>query len=512
MRKVFMGDRVFLLLIGIFVLTAVFAYDRIVTQRGEIGPVARLMDYAGLSKSVQNGQEQGESSVSHHEVQSQIRNNMVNLQEAYHQIDSQREALIHDRQAILQRLLEINDQIMREAQVYTRVLEEESHALRSRFPGLEELVQMIIQTRRLEDPQLREEHLAAIKQKLLDFSSEAAGDYPLKDVSGSREIIEKIEKYVLARDELAEDLCASGNGCLAEALDDIEKEIDRVARDTLVRSQKNSEELIQLTETLKKEYAGLADNMRASDDRYDTTNQSVESELQSLTQALVEITQDDLQKLMTLYQALVREHRVLMENLDLHHQRVELIQQKANQRLEDILRAWRPIARLKNPSSGETTEALLAQLSSRRLALLEELAGNDQQMRGLHSSRWEVNQHFADSITAYLPKAEWIAPEYQAAGAGHLPNRSSPASIRVSLTDPPAARRSPSEGYDHGMQRTAGKPGGLNNRRLQVMEQKRQQDQRLQNSQEQYERLRRQTKYNEEYLKKNLHRPSTTSP
>jgi hypothetical protein len=497
-----MGDRTFLLIMGLFLIVAVFAYDRFVTERGDLGPMAKLMDYAGLSQYAQD--EQGVH-MSHQETQLKIRNNMVSLQEIYRQIDSQREALILNRQELLQKLTDINDQLTQQAEIYAHTMEEEGHAFRSRFPRLEELGQEIIQTQQLEDPKLREDRLTLIKEELRILLEGMAVDSP-EDLPKLDEIIEKIGVYVHAQDGVAGQTCSSGTDCLTEALDGM----DAIVQDALLQSEQDLEEFTQLTQMLKKEYVTLADNLQASDSQYDMTNQNVTSELQSLTQALVEITQSDLQKLLTLYQTLVQQQQVLMENLDIHHQRVWQVQQRANQRLEEILQTGRRIPRLKTGSSQQTAGILLGELSVQRDTLMSAFAQNDQQMHGLHTSRWQANQHFAENIITYLPP---VAPEYQTAGVHPQTSRSSQLiSTKPAFQSSPVAQRVPIMKSDPMTQRTAVQPSGPDTRRLQVMEQKRQQDRLRQTSQEQYERLRRQTKLNEEHLKNNLQMYSTKSP
>src|SRR5690242_12608774 len=135
-----MFDRSLLIVLVLFLTAGGYLYEKYARERGDVGPVARLIDFAKFGKV----SEVFKPSSSRKVLQYNSRASLVMLQEKHKLLENQRAQLVLNRRELLSQLAAINDQIVDEALVYAHRIDEDREHYLERFPEIKEIGDNII--------------------------------------------------------------------------------------------------------------------------------------------------------------------------------------------------------------------------------------------------------------------------------------------------------------------------------------------------------------------------------
>ncbi len=397
-----MFDRTFIIILILFLLVGLYAYERFAIERGEVSPVGQLLDFAGLSKFL--AKESLDPVTTHRTYQINLKDHLVRLREKHLLIEDQRNQLIYHRWDILKRLESLTEQFEEEAKIYEEVLRKEEKEFLDHFPQIESLGESLSETQKLKDQELREQRYQEIKSQLIELLAGMA-DNPQEDLPRLNQILDQLQEVVTSAD-FKVNACEnkSQEECLLENYDQLETEIKDYINRIVEGPQKDFEKILELTRVLTRELTILGENLEASELRLQEGNELMESELKVLTEELVQVSEEDLRKLMELYQELRLEQEILLDNLKINQQRIQESYQKTQHQFREIM------DQLKN-----TPQIDFSQLSRSQddffgfsEGLINELEVNENQLSLIFQNHWSANKNFiedfAQAIDADLRK------------------------------------------------------------------------------------------------------------
>ncbi|MCR4336272.1 MAG: hypothetical protein NUV91_00495 [Candidatus Omnitrophica bacterium] len=277
-----MGEKTLLTLIVLFLVVGVFAYDRYVTEQGELGPVARLMDYAGLGEKFQNIDNPFfQKKVT--QTSSQYR--IGEVYDIYQKIEGQRLELMQHRQEIIHQLQGMNGELNQEASQYATSLNQEQEAFLERFPELRKFLSQLHQN-----------------QEGKDWKAEASNFLNTQMILSEEKKIE-----------------------VAHMLDHFDQQ------------NVNVQELFKTARSLEKEYQVLETNTAATQRQLTENHDEIEMRFQQLTRKMVQVTDEDMSQLMDSYQNLWKAEEILLANLEINQQRVRQQQEAFNKQWSKVI-------------------------------------------------------------------------------------------------------------------------------------------------------------------------------
>jgi len=118
-----MADKVLIILLVLFTSLGVFTYDKYVTGKGELSPIARILDFSGMAEEEEDffGQK---ITVTKETYYSNLKENLNRMRLQHLRLAERREQLIKRRQSILNTLGQINDLVTEEAGTYYEVIDQ----------------------------------------------------------------------------------------------------------------------------------------------------------------------------------------------------------------------------------------------------------------------------------------------------------------------------------------------------------------------------------------------------
>jgi len=132
-----MFDKGFIFLLILLIVSGAAAYDRYLTSRGEISPVAQLLDFTGFAKtSREKAVHQTHTTTT---FQYNYQDNLDRLREKYAGIESQRAELVRRREEIIQQLIAANEELLGQAEQSLTVIATERQSFLAKFPELASL-------------------------------------------------------------------------------------------------------------------------------------------------------------------------------------------------------------------------------------------------------------------------------------------------------------------------------------------------------------------------------------
>ena len=187
-----MNEKFFLVAMVAFLIAGVLAYDHYITEKGQIGPMGRLLDFAGLSKKDAAFHARTTKTI-RAKYRLDLESDLQRLRETHQKIESQRVNLVLHRRAILEQLAALDGQVNQEAQKYTDALKQEQTEFLNRFPQIEQIGSSLLQNQAQPDAVLRQAGYAQNRQELSNFLKEVGGPNPPDEVSGLQIPLEKID-------------------------------------------------------------------------------------------------------------------------------------------------------------------------------------------------------------------------------------------------------------------------------------------------------------------------------
>src|SRR3989338_10370698 len=138
-----MADKTILLLMIAFVLSGILAYDRYKMDHGERGPVAELLDFAGLAQYDEAPQQR--TTVIQDVYEYNPRAVLRQMRELHQKYEEERKKFVDNRKEVIERIIELNDEVASTAAIYTDELTQESARFLEKFPQVETLIGRIHQ-------------------------------------------------------------------------------------------------------------------------------------------------------------------------------------------------------------------------------------------------------------------------------------------------------------------------------------------------------------------------------
>ncbi len=386
-----MWDKTFVLLLVVFVLVGVVAYDRYITEQGEIGPVGKILDYAGLAKFIDDPQQK--VTINSRSYHLRLKDNMARLQERYVNIETQRKTLVENREKILSQLTVWNDQVESEAAIYEKAILAEKQRFLEYSPELERLGTDLARISQEPDPAIRQQQYGQTKRQLLALFDEL--------VSQSEEARTRLDEIVAQLDliigqEKAEVIenCGSLKQCLTDNLGQLESELNSIGQSVVEQPSRDVDQFSKLLGMLRREHHVFSKNAEVSERRLSEGSARIDSELKALTEKLDDVSQGDLAELSRLYEELWREQVDLTENLQLNLQRLSDVHAKAEKQFAEI------VASLKKSPKVDRDRFLTNyyQWLQEERRSLADLLKNETDLKLGFQDRWQGNAEFIDRL------------------------------------------------------------------------------------------------------------------
>jgi len=192
-----------------------------------------------------------------------------------------------------------------------------------------------------------------IRQELLGLLVRIVED-PENGAPRLGEILDELEEISTADEEHLMVLCESVADCVDENLDDLEDELKIIIKRTIIDPKEDIERIIKLLSVLAKEYQILSENHEASDISLLESSEKINSRFKVLSEGLLTIQEEDLARLIDLYEELEEEQKIILENLTLNRDRLRYVQQQTSQKIKDIMSALVKVPKI---NFGELLEA-----------------------------------------------------------------------------------------------------------------------------------------------------------
>ena len=328
-------DKLFLIIVIVFTLTGIFAYDQSFKAKGEVSPISRLIDFGGLAQL-------GESSSSrslkrHQEFHSDMQANLARLSQIHQQIEAKRLELVENRRDILKKLAALNTDVQKEADGYVQLINQEKTKLQEQFPELEQFGSDLAALTTTTDPQLRQTKFNELKQKILNLLNRVV-ENSTQNVPKINAVLDQIEMIIQQGPEVPIPDCDDAQRCLKKRVGNIEQELSQYLDQIMSGPTQDLSKLLELTQTLQNEYQTQVNSTEVNQKKWKESDQHIEGEMKRLVEELVAVTDKDIKDLMNLYQELKFEQDNLTTEVEFNRKHLTEIQQRFNEQLRDVLR------------------------------------------------------------------------------------------------------------------------------------------------------------------------------
>ena len=338
-----MADKTILLLMIAFVLSGILAYDRYKMDHGERGPVAELLDFAGLAQYDEAPQQR--TTVIQDVYEYNPRAVLRQMRELHQKYEEERKKLVDNRKEVIERIIELNDEVASTAAIYTDELTQESARFLEKFSQVETLIGRIHQIPS-QDKTLHSQNIQDIHGQIVNVFKQFIAD-PAKNSRELKVILDNIEKYTSADDRGEKLDCGGLSVCLAKETDYLNKEFNELQKQFADTPANHLKELRDLVDRLKIEYNFLLSNSQATEKRLGEVREDMDKKLRVFVEELVDVTEIDLKNVMDEYRKFRDAQMKLLDNLDQHRQRVVEIQMQSNNRAIEMLKSLKQHPRIR---------------------------------------------------------------------------------------------------------------------------------------------------------------------
>lgn len=385
-----MSEKILILVFSLFFLTGGLAYERHLTEKGEVGPVGRLLDFVRLGQYDPEGYAKRTSR--QQTVHVDLETNLARLKEKHLAIELQRLKLVEHRQEILKELMALDEDISVQAAQYAQAIAAEREDFLKKSPQIEQVGQAIISNYSQPDPQLRQANYEQIRDQLQTVLKDLAPE-PEKDLPRWTEILEKMDE-VMVPGSAANLSCADPAKCLEESLQYLRKDIKQWGKDHIDIPQQELAQLSSLAKQVDKEFEIYEGNLAASEKLLQEGDLRMESRFQELTQQLAAVTEEDMRVLMALYDELREEQLTLLNNLEFNRERLWKSQLSLQRQLEKITQYFRQAGRAGADQLTQKAERLQKEVPQ----FSSQLINDDEELKRIVQDRWQEHDRFMNDL------------------------------------------------------------------------------------------------------------------
>lgn len=331
-----------------FILAGTVAYDRYLTEKGEVGPIGHLIDFAGLARYKEEPRVRVK--VISESFRLEMRSNLLRLSEKHRALQEKRNQLIRNREAVLGKMEHINGNLEKEAMEYANILNAEKKKFEKQFPEIMQLGQSLMKNYKEMDLDLRKEKYHQIRRELEtlfdQMPKEGAIQVIAEDLSGIEKIINEeenvCEQYGSLADiklQMGDDIIEQGLlACFGKKLEGIKSEFMEIASEVIQPPLLDTDEIINHMQSLRRELSILQENSTISEQYFQKGSEAMDETFKELVETLVEITEDDLADLMDIYEELWREQDLLFDNLEINRQRLYESHSRSKNRIKQLIK------------------------------------------------------------------------------------------------------------------------------------------------------------------------------
>ncbi len=378
-----MGDKYLLSMMILFLFVGILSYDRYIASTGEISPVAKLIDFAGLS---QFADALGPSAkTKRRTAEFNINERLDRLSQRYQEVEEKRKELMYRRSSILQELAAIIIDGQSDALQYAEIINQERKKLQEHFPELEQLGKDMFRP----NADITTIDFAGFKARLIGIAEQAEGKSH-EDIPALAQILKKLETIEKMGIDAQLEGCSDVQACLIKDIQQIESEAMASFEEGAAQPLQDIQDLTSLTDQLKKESNLLVNNYQATEAQLEQKEIALQSRLKILTEALVQVTEADLRELLQLYTEIENEEKILSANLELNRRRLSAIFADVNDRLRNVQRSLGTII---DPQALSAFIQNTSILQAKRQQLLSDLEINGSQAGQLLQSRFSESNN-----------------------------------------------------------------------------------------------------------------------
>lgn len=388
-----MLDRTLIIVLILFLAAGGFYYEKYAAEKGDVGPVGRLIDFAKFGKASEFLQ----SSSSHKILKYNSRASLTLLREKHNRLENQRVQLVENRRQLLAQLDAIHDQVTDEALRYSHLIEEDRDRFLDRFPELEEIGGAIIQTSEIPDPGDREEKYRVVRRKLEDILGELVASRP-EGVARLNQVLEEID-MVVSQEEAVLASCPDWDVCIHKELDDLKGEVKTVSDDILDSARADIDKMVKMTNDLREQYKALAQNLDVNDRQIEDNNDVMTGKLKLLAENLLSVTESNLQDVVNAYEEVEAQQEVLLENIVLHQERVKEIQEQNSRRAKEIMENLNRVPRFDFGNLSRVNNHVVAERSK----IFTRFRDNEFRLQKIVRERWTENSSLLVELAQNAP-------------------------------------------------------------------------------------------------------------
>ena len=334
-----MADKVFTILLVFFVMTGLYAYDQHMQQKNGYSPIAKFIDMGRFGRKedpllgstiIQRKQKFYLNS----------KENLKRLSRQFRDIEAKRRDLLAKRQKILSGLILTEEQIKKDAEVFSGVVRKEQEKFMERYAKIEPLVQDIVKAQKEQDPIKRERNYERIKIDVIRLF-EAVINRPEQRLDELGSILKKIEDVVGQSDEAWKNDCKSGDieMCLKNRSDDIEAEVGGLFKKVIEWPNQDAQQLIDLVVLLDEERESYKKDFETVNQELAEKSREIESKLQSIIKGLVELSDVAIEEILAEYQGLNQELEMVLMNLEWSQNRLAYSYNRVQSHMRGIIRS-----------------------------------------------------------------------------------------------------------------------------------------------------------------------------
>lgn len=387
--KILFGGAVLLIAIS------VFQYDAYVREKGGMGPVGKMAKFLGydqketkpkiIEKSLQLG------------FDFQAREAYRALNSRLDQIQNEKKQIIASREEIINRLLDLNNELVDEANIVLKSIDEKRRPFINYKNELRLLSDDLIETHKISDSELRRNKYRIIENQLKNNIQKTLR-MPTEDVRRINNILYTIEQIVMESGDLYINDCDSYEECTEKRKESLDAQITRIFEPTLKMSGRQIEKFIELLRMWEYEYLLQLDGLEQNQLSDKTRDQKINGALQKIMNQLIRITPNDLKDMIYIYKAVANEQRERMAGLGAREERwrtnVIFIHDQVKRLLSEL--------RVSTETDFSKLDQKFNELNDSYLSIIEELKINDEQFRQILKHQTYENKHFLVQLAKFM--------------------------------------------------------------------------------------------------------------
>jgi len=316
-----MSDRTIFFLVFILIICGIYTYDQYKVGQGETSPIATFMDYTGLVKYINKKEERVEISKEKFYFDSLA--GVKTLKVLYDDLRKKRKKLVAKRVAILEKLYLMNETTIQESMIYINLLTKEKEKVLTRFSKATGMANSLLKAHKQKDVATQQEYLKRMESEVQGIfgvaSSSQMDAFPaIVTVKGIKQVINREKGF-------ANNVCynskADGslsdeevNRCLEGRINILDKQIQQYVQ-YLQKLSNEFEKIRKFTEGLKHEHQILEENSIATEARLANGVIKIEEGFKFLVEDLIEVTDKDMKKFLSIYSEFQKIQDALIQNL-----------------------------------------------------------------------------------------------------------------------------------------------------------------------------------------------------